>query len=110
VKSEEMGTLFATDTYYQIQVKQKDKPGRPDIDAFEAAMRRDKRRRGYFISFTFSDDAIKEIKRFDKEGGLEIIPVTVKELLDKSGFEVPQWKRRSKKYDNTYSEKKCFKE
>jgi len=83
----EEGLLF-TDTYYPIQVKQKDKAGRPDIDAFESAMRRDKRRRGYFISFDFSDDAIKEIKRLEKDGELEIIPVTVKELLDKSGFEI----------------------
>jgi hypothetical protein len=52
------------------------------------AMRRDKRRRGYFVSFAFSEDAMKEIRRLDKEGELEIIPVTVKELLNKSGFEI----------------------
>jgi hypothetical protein len=57
-------------------------------------MRRDKRRRGYFISFAFSSDAIKEIRRLDKDGELEIIPVTVKELLDKSGFEVTKQSKR----------------
>jgi DNA modification methylase len=86
-KSDEKGLFGDVDTYYPIQVKQKDKVGRPDIDAFEAAMLRDKRHRGYFISFDFSEDAMKEIRRLDKEGELEIIPVTVKELLDKSGFE-----------------------
>lgn len=86
-KSDEKNLFGDVDTYYPIQVKQKDKVGRPDIDAFETAMRRDKRRKGYFISFDFSEDAMKEIRRLDKEGDLEIIPVTVKELLDKSGFE-----------------------
>ena len=87
---DEKGLFGDIDTYYPIQVKQKDKAGRPDIDAFETAMRRDKRRKGYFISFDFTEDAMKEIRRLDKEGELEIIPVTVKELLDKSGFEVVQ--------------------
>lgn len=85
VKSD-VGGLFG-DTYYPIQVKQKDKASRPDIDGFETAMRRDKKHKGYFISFDFSEDALDEIKRLDKEGELEITPVTVKELLDKSGFE-----------------------
>ncbi len=87
-KSEEKGLFGDIDTYYPIQVKQKDKAGKPDIDAFETAMQRDKRRKGYFISFAFTEDAMKEIRRLDKEGELEIIPVTVKELLDKSGFEI----------------------
>ncbi len=59
VKTEEKGLFGDIDTYYPIQVKQKDKAGRPDIDAFETAMRRDKRKRGYFISFDFSEDAIQ---------------------------------------------------
>ncbi len=71
------------DIYYPVQVKQKDKAGRPDMDSFETAMRRDGRKRGYFISFDFTDDAIREIKRLDKEGEIEIIPITVKELLKK---------------------------
>ncbi len=81
-KKEEGKNLFGDiDIYYPIQVKQKDKTGRPDIDNFETAMRRDKRNKGYFISFDFSDDAIKEIKRLDKEGEIQIIPITVKDLL-----------------------------
>jgi len=81
-RKEEGKNLFGEiDIYYPIQVKQKDKVGRPDIDNFETAMRRDKRNKGYFISFDFSDDAIKEIKRLDKEGEMQIIPITVKDLL-----------------------------
>lgn len=85
---DEMTLLGDIDTYYPIQVKQKDKAGRPDIDAFETAMRRDRRHRGYFISFDFTEDAMREIRRLDREGELEIVPITVKELLDRSGFEV----------------------
>lgn len=75
-----------SDIYYPIQVKQKDKAGRPDIDSFETAIRRDGRHKGYFISFDFSKDAIAEIKRLDKEGEIEIIPVTVKDLLRRETF------------------------
>lgn len=79
---EEGKNLFGDiDIYYPIQVKQRDKAGRPDIDAFETAMKRDKRNKGYFISFDFSNDAIQEIKRLDKEGEIQIIPITVKNLL-----------------------------
>lgn len=85
-KGDETG-LFGTQTWEPIQVKQKDKVGRPDIDSFETAMRRTKRRRGHFVSFDFSEDALKEIRRIAKEGEIEIIPYTVKDLLDKSGFE-----------------------
>ena len=82
-KTDEKGLFGDIDIYYPIQVKQKDKAGRPDMDSFETAMRRDGRKRGYFISFDFTDDAIREIKRLDKEGEIEIIPITVKELLKK---------------------------
>jgi SAM-dependent methyltransferase len=67
--------------WYPIQVKQQDRAGRPDIDKFETAMRREKRVRGYFVAFGFSEDAIKEMKRANKEDGLDIRPITVSELL-----------------------------
>jgi len=88
-KKEEGETLFGSaDIYYPIQVKQKEKAGRPDIDSFETAIRRDGRRKGYFVSFDFTKDAIKEIKRLDKEGEIEIIPIIVKELLRKELYSV----------------------
>lgn len=86
IKSEEKGLFGDIDIYYPIQVKQKERAGRPDIDNFETAMRRDKRKRGYFISFGFTEDAIKEIKRLDKEGEIEIMPITVKDLLAKESL------------------------
>lgn len=68
--------------WYPIQVKQQDRAGRPDIDKFETAMRREKRVRGYFVAFGFSDDAIREIERANRQDGLDIRPITVKELLE----------------------------
>jgi hypothetical protein len=58
-----------------------DAVGRPIVDSFETAMRRDKRTKGYLVAFGFSAGATKEIKRANKEDGLEILPVTVAEIL-----------------------------
>ena len=71
------------DDWNPIQVKQKDKAGRPDIDMFESAMRRQDREVGYFISFGFTSDAYKEIERLreKRDQGLEIHPLTVDEIL-----------------------------
>ena len=70
------------DVWYPIQVKQKDKTGRPDIDAFEAVMMREDRTKGFFVSFDFSGDATAEIGAFFKRTGKSIIPLTVREILD----------------------------
>ena len=85
-------TLFGEkQPYLPIQVKNKDKAGRPDMDGFAHALRRDKRRHGFFISWEFTRDALKEIDRLGKlrggEGGetpVHIIPVRVDELLTES--------------------------
>jgi SAM-dependent methyltransferase len=68
--------------WYPIQVKQKDKVGRPDIDAFETAMRRAKREKGFFVSFDYSEDALHEIDRHFREDHVVIVPLTVREILD----------------------------
>ncbi|MCI0448213.1 MAG: restriction endonuclease [Chlorobi bacterium] len=70
------------DRYYPVQVKQMDKVGRPDIDNFYAAMKRDGRDKGYFIAFGFSGEAEKEVKRLYKTGDADINLVTVKKLLE----------------------------
>jgi hypothetical protein len=70
------------DVWYPIQVKQTDKVGRPDIDAFETAMQRAKRKLGYFVGFEFSHDALFEIDRFRRQTGCEIKSLTVREILD----------------------------
>jgi hypothetical protein len=76
------GALDFMDVWYPIQVKQKDKAGRPDIDSFEAVMTRENRQKGFFVSFAFSSDALTEISRFFKSSGKVIVPLTVKEILD----------------------------
>ena len=70
------------DDWYPVQVKQKDKAGRPDIDAFEAMMARNDRKKGFFVSFDYSSDAMSEIGAFFKKSGRVIVPLTVREILD----------------------------
>jgi site-specific DNA-methyltransferase (adenine-specific) len=76
------GELDFMDVWYPIQVKQKDKVGRPDIDSFEAVMTREDRTKGFFIAFDFSSDALHEIGAFFKKSGKSIIALTVQDLLD----------------------------
>ena len=76
------GTFDFMDQWYPVQVKQKDKVGRPDIDQFEAVMIREKRQKGYFVSFDFTRDALDEIRRFGKSENRHIVPLTVKDILD----------------------------
>ena len=78
----ETGHLEFMDVWYPIQVKQKDKVGRPDVDQFEAVMTREDRTKGFFIAFDYSSDALTEIDRFFKKSGKAIIPLTVREILD----------------------------
>ncbi len=70
------------DDWYPIQVKQTDKTGRPDIDAFEAVMLRTDRPKGFFVSFDFSSDALREIQAFFTRSGKVIVALTVREILD----------------------------
>ncbi len=74
--------LQLEEKFYPIQVKQKDKTGRPDIDAFEAMMAREECAKGFFVSFDYSSDAMTEISRYFKQTGRVIVPLTVGEILD----------------------------
>lgn len=71
------------DRYIPIQVKRTDQVGRPDIENFEVAMKRDGRNQGIFVGFSFSRDAEKEIRRIEREEGLEIETVLVSEILER---------------------------
>lgn len=81
-KKKPQADLDFMDVWYPIQVKQKDKAGRPDIDSFEAVMTREKRTKGFFVSFAFTADALQEINSFFRTSGKVIVPLTVKEILD----------------------------
>ena len=81
-----------------IQVKQKESVGRPEIDEFETALKRyyagrmraAKERgeefimRGVYIAFSYTggnEGAYEEIARAKREDGIEIIPMTVQEIM-----------------------------
>jgi DNA modification methylase len=70
------------DVWYPIQVKQKEKVGRPDIDSFEAVLMREDRTKGFFVSFDYSGDAMTEIDAFFRKTGKSIIALTVKDILE----------------------------
>ena len=76
------GELALQERWYPIQVKQKDKAGRPDIDAFEAMMMREDCDTGFFVSFAYSSDAMTEIGQFFKRTGKMIRAFTVRDILD----------------------------
>ncbi len=80
-KTEELALDFM-DAWYPIQVKQKDKAGRPDIDAFEAVMTREDRTKGFFVSFDYTADALSEIDAYFRKSHKVIVPFTVREILD----------------------------
>lgn len=70
------------DRWYPIQVKQKDKAGRGDIDMFEAAMMREKREKGFFIAFDYTQDALSEIDAFFRREKKVIVPLTVRDIME----------------------------
>ena len=82
-RGKETGEMDFMDVWFPIQVKQTDKVGRPDIDAFEIAMQHKERKLGYFVGFDFTGGALFEIDRFRRTTGCEIIPYRVCEILDK---------------------------
>jgi hypothetical protein len=76
------GELDFMDVWYPIQVKQKDRVGRPDIDSFEAVMTREDRTKGFFVAFDYSDEALREIDAFFRKSGKVIVALTVREIVD----------------------------
>ena len=73
--------MFAGD-WFPVQVKQTERVGRPDIDAFEAVMTREDRQRGFFVAFGFTSDAESECAAFFKKTGRIIKLISVQEILD----------------------------
>jgi DNA modification methylase len=74
--------LNLVENWYPIQVKQKDKAGSPDIRDFAGVLARDKRPKGFFVSFDYSDDALREADAQFRATGRVIIPLTVKDILE----------------------------
>lgn len=80
-KPSDANSMFAGD-WFPIQVKQMDRVGRPDIDAFEAVMEREDRQRGLFVAFGFTSDAEAEAAAFFKRTKRVIKLISVQEILD----------------------------
>jgi hypothetical protein len=81
-RKKQEGELALKERWYPIQVKQKDKVGRPDVDGFQAVMMREDCDKGFFVSFDYTQDALREIDAFFKRTNKLIVPLTVKEILD----------------------------
>jgi hypothetical protein len=81
-RTDEVMELSFMDDWHPVQVKQKDKAGRPDIDSFEAVMMREDRRKGFFVSFDYTSDAEQEIGAFFRRTGKVIVPFTVREIVE----------------------------
>ncbi len=81
-------SMFAGD-WFPVQVKQTDKVGRPDIDAFEAVMEREDRTRGFFVAFSYTHDAEAECAAFWKRTKRKITLITVQEILDEQHIQKP---------------------
>ncbi len=82
-KKEGIDLFGEIDNYIPIQVKRTDQVGSPDIEQFETIMKRDKRTKGIYVGFNFSRDAEKEVRRAEREEGLEIELITVNEITER---------------------------
>ena len=65
-----------------VQVKQVERVGRPEIDSFQNAVRREGKHKGYIIGFGFTRGAGEEAARVEQTEGLEIALVKVSSILD----------------------------
>ena len=81
-KGKATGHLDFMDDWYPVQVKQRDKTGRPDIDSFEAMMNREERTKGFFVSFDYTDTALHEIDRYFRQTNRSIVALTVRDILN----------------------------
>jgi hypothetical protein len=84
----EPGQLAFADEWYPVQVKQKSRVGRPDIDLFEAVMTRERRTKGFFVGFDLTADALHEIRRFAQSDRRKIVPLCVREILSDQAVEL----------------------
>jgi len=68
--------------WHPAQEERDDRVGRPDIDAFEAMLAREERKKGFFVAFDYTQDALTEVDRFLRQTSTVTVPLTVKEILE----------------------------
>lgn len=66
-----------------IQVKQSDGIGRNVVDNFDAAVRRTGKKKGFIVAFGFGKGAYEEAAEVKHRDGIEIVLLTVEDLLRK---------------------------
>lgn len=63
-------------------MKQEDKTGRPDIDAFETGMCSAKGEKAFVVSFAHNSGALREIDGFFREEHRIMVPLTVRDVRE----------------------------
>jgi DNA modification methylase len=69
--------------HHPIQIKQQEHVGRPEIQKFESAIRRERKDIGYFFAFSFSRLAYDETARCRQQDNINIELVDVMEMMAK---------------------------
>ena len=64
-----------------IQVKQRERVGRPDIDGFKTAVEREGKHKGFVVAFSFTRGAVDEVARMRREGAVEIVLVKAGDIV-----------------------------
>jgi DNA modification methylase len=67
--------------HHPVQVKQQEHVGRPEVQKFASAIRREKKKYGLMIGFSFTKPAYEEAARLRHEEDLEMELKTVEEVL-----------------------------
>jgi DNA modification methylase len=65
-----------------IQVKQRDRVGRPDLDAFETAIRREGKHKGFLVAFSFTRGAVEGAAVARRERDIEIALVKAEDIVE----------------------------
>jgi len=84
VDNEHRDLFSMMNAYYPVQVKQREKVGRPDVDLFQTVLRREKKSEGYFVAFSYSKECYKEISRAKEQDNITIHLITVDELIEQA--------------------------
>lgn len=70
-----------------ISVK-KYKAGRKDLDEFVATIYRNKKEVGIFIALGYTSGFLKEVARLQREDEIEIIPLSLEQIINKEHFSI----------------------
>jgi len=66
----------------QVADGKEDKTRKSQFCGFEAVLMREKRTKGYFVAFGYSEDAMREIDAFFRREHKSIVAFTVQEILE----------------------------